>query len=133
MKEKDWQARVVSLAEAFGWSWWHVGMPMRPVGAGRFVPDRRGAGLPDLVLIHANPPRLILAELKDEKHDLEPEQEEFLRLARGVQEYIEGCLYVADLALLRDKSALGVYVWRPGDEAAVEAVLRTKNLSSKEE
>jgi hypothetical protein len=133
LMEKDFQGWVLDVAVRFGWRSWHVPTPMRPVGGGRFVPDARGAGLPDLVLLHSDPARLIFAELKDHEGKLSDEQAEFLRLARGLRDAFE-----QHVAAVREviegelgsvlpgfwSNPLGVYVWRPGQEQIIEAILR---------
>ena len=104
-------------------------MPVRPVGDGKFVPDSRGAGLPDLVLMHNDPPRLIFAELKGAGGKIRPDQAEFLRLARDVRGAI---LDLIDASLNRSPlpldAPLGVYTWRPGNEALIEAILRGRTM-----
>ncbi len=122
MKEKQFQAWVTATAQSYSWRIWHVPTPMRPVGRNTFVPDRRGAGLPDLLMLHEDPPRLIFAELKgDGKHPLSPEQREFLRLARMVARAT-----VEDPGL--NRPTVAAYSWRPGQEQMIEAILRSKVL-----
>jgi hypothetical protein len=114
---------------------------MRPIGGGKLVPEPRAAGLPDLYLLHENPPRLIFAELKDKGGKLSDEQAEFLRLARGLadafrvhQHAVREVLAAHGAVDFHDVGAddavpVGVYVWRPGDEPKVETILRSKVLS----
>lgn len=121
MNEKHFQKWVVDTAKGYGWRCWHTPTPMRPISGGKFVPDSRGRGLPDLLMIHDDPPRLIFAELKgDGRHPLSPDQLVFLRLAKGVA---QACEDVDGYRLI------GVYSWRPGSEDLVEAILRGKVLS----
>lgn len=126
MNEREFQNWVIECAQRFGWRVWHVPTPMRPIGQGMFVPDRRGAGLPDLFMLHEDPPRLIFAEVKDFTGELTEGQQEFLKLARGVAEavYAPGEIVGADTT--RVPRAIGVYVWRPGLERLIEATLRGK-------
>lgn len=131
MKEADFLRYVLYVARRFGWRCWHVPTPMRASRSGGFVPAREAAGLCDLVLMHDDPPRLILAELKGDGGRLTVEQQEFLRLARGVAEDM--------LALMADdcysvsgptRPPLGVYVWAPGQEDEIETILRSKVLAA---
>src|SRR5262249_51131423 len=108
---------VVRVARREGWTVYHVPLPTRPVGDGKFVPDRRGRGLPDLVMFHDDPPRLIFAELKADKGVVDPAQADFLRRARAV------ATASADLDGYR---CIGVYLWRPGSEELVETILRSR-------
>lgn len=125
MNETQFQGWVIDVAHRFGWRVWHVPMPVRPVGGGKFVPDHRGAGLPDLILIHTNPPRLLLAELKAKGGTLSDEQEEFLRLARGVA--VEARRRTDDDFEANGEAPIGVYLWQQGqDEDAIERVLRSR-------
>lgn len=124
MKENAFQGWVIDVAERNGWRVWHVPMPVRPIGNNRFVPDSRGAGLPDLILLHPDPPRLIFAELKGDGGKLSDRQREFLRLARAVAEIA----FSQETQPLRHvlRAPIGVYSWRPGLEPHIETILRSK-------
>lgn len=129
MKEKDFQGWVLDVAARFGWYAWHVPTPMRPIGQNKFVPDSRGRGLPDLILLHDDPPRLIFAELKGDDGVLSEDQREFLRLARAVARSATALSVISPpdpgLGLdLARHSPVGVFVWRPGNEELIEATLR---------
>lgn len=141
MKENELLNWVMAVAAATGWRAWHVPMPLRPIGGGRFVPESRGAGLPDLVLMHASPPRLILAELKDATGELSDEQREFMRLARAVaeslrihlhavREVLEGAGVRAPEVVDVANIPIGVYLWRPGMEKLIETTLKSKVLTA---
>lgn len=123
MKESEFQGWVVETAERFGWKVWHAATPMRPIGGNRFVPDPRGRGLPDLFMLHDDPPRLILAEIKNEDGTVSIEQREFLRLARKVAENTEGFKGIVD-GIAMQYRPLKVFVWRPAHRDLIEAVLR---------
>lgn len=127
MKEREFQGWVVELAEALGWRVWHVPTPMKPVGGSKFVPDRRGKGLADLIMFHENPPRLIFAELKNEEGDLSDEQKEFLRLARQVATCATAIESRHGFSAIPEvRRPVGVYIWRPGVEEHIEAILKGK-------
>ena len=119
VRERDFQGWIIEVAERYSWKVWHVGMPARQVGGGRLVPEPKGRGLPDLIMLHEDPPRLIFAEVKNETGRLSVEQKEFLRLARDVAEWSfnHGEGYV-------NERNIGVYSWRPGQEPLIEATLR---------
>lgn len=104
MKEREFQAGIIEQAETHGWRVWHVPTPMRPIGQNRFVPDPRGRGLPDLLMIHERTHRLVFAEVKNEDGKLSVEQNEALRLLRGVE-------------------TVRAYVFRPGVEPLINHVL----------
>lgn len=127
MNERQFQAWIIEVAERFGWRCWHVGAPMRPIGGNKFVPEPRARGLPDLFLLHDDPPRLIFAEVKGEKGTLSVEQQEFLRLARQVAEWSNELEPGAQGIAVGSKT-IGVYVWQPGMEQAIEDALRSKVL-----
>lgn len=99
---------------------WHVPLPMRAIGGGKFVPETRAAGLPDLIMLHTDPPRLIFAELKGTTGDLSDEQRAFLKAARMV------ALEAHDP---NGKCVVGSYVWRPGVEDLIETILRGKVMA----
>lgn len=121
MKEKDFQGWVIKVATAEGWVAKHVPTPMRPTKGGRFVPDPRGRGLLDLLLIHEDPPRIIFAECKNETGILSDDQREMLRLLRQV------AALAVDVDGLR---LMGVYVWFPAVSALVETILKSKVMDS---
>lgn len=126
MRERDWLNRVIAMAEAYKWSVWHVAAPMRSDGKGGFVGDARAAGLPDLILISDDPPRLIFAELKGTGGKLSDKQQEFLQAALQVAD--AAAAFVED-GWDESVAAIGVYTWFPDDEEMVEQVLRSKVLA----
>lgn len=78
--EKEFQARVLTLARLNGWKTYHT------------HDSRRSApGFPDLVLVR--PPRLIFAELKSAKGRLRPEQRVWLEALSGCIEAPESYLW----------------------------------------
>lgn len=119
MKERDLLNWALDLARRTGWKAYHVPAPMRAVPGG-FVGAREAAGLPDLILLHDDPPRMILAELKGDGGKLSDEQREFLKIAR----------FVADEACYDAERVIGVYVWTPFDRDAIETMLKSKVLLS---
>lgn len=119
MKERDLLRDVIDTARMFGWRAFHVPMPVRPIGGGKTVPESRARGLPDLILLHDDPPRLIFAELKgDSGHPLSDEQAEFLRLVNEVGDATVGAV----------RSVRG-YVWTSLDVQAYTEILRSRVLS----
>ena len=98
---------------------------MRAGRAGQFVGAREAAGLPDLIMLHDDPPRLIFAEVKGEKGKLSDAQQEFLRMARDVAE--TSAFFDGEVS--SGVRAVGVFVWRAGDETTIEAILRSKNVA----
>lgn len=119
MKEKEYQAWIVKLFKKNGWTVKHVPTPMRPVGDGKFVPDGRGRGLLDLLLVHPDPPRLAFAEVKKHGGELSDAQKEMIALLRGVVDTVRE-------AMRPVPCPLGVYVFQPGTEALVEAIATGK-------
>lgn len=131
MTEAQFQAWVVDVATIYGWKCWHVPAPMVN-RKGTWVGAKQGAGLPDLILIHDDPPRLIFAEVKKQGGKLSERQQEFLKAARGVAraavdgdelDYVNG-----DPDVLAGPSLIGVYVLWPGMEEAIVAMLKTREL-----
>lgn len=122
MNERDFQGWVLDVADRFGWRYWHVPAPMRAVGGGKFVPEPLAAGLPDLILMHHDPARLVFAELKGPKGRVSPEQREFIRYALAVSELT----WLAKPGDPPYGKAVATYVWKPGDEDLIEVILRSK-------
>lgn len=116
MKEREFQAWIIKTAQLYSWRVWHTPAPMRPLPGGKFVPDKRGAGLPDLIMIHRDPPRLIFAEVKVDA-PLSEKQVEFFQLAKAVAD-VPREDWDVDYPRL-----VGVYTWRAGNEAMIEAIL----------
>lgn len=131
--ESQFQSWVTGTAKAHGWVVWHVPTPMRPIAGGKFVPDARGRGLPDLIMLHDDPPRLIFAELKDADGRLSPEQQTFLALAREIHVSLGRHFAVVgdalakvgiDASTLEFRNPIAAYSWRPHHREIIEAVLR---------
>lgn len=96
--EAQWQARVINIAESYGWTWYAPPRAgVRAKGSVRQVP----AGWPDLCL--ARGPRLVFAELKRETGKISPAQDEWLRKLAA--------------------TSAEVYTWRPSDLDDVIATL----------
>ncbi len=126
MLERDFQKRVVDMAVRFGWKVWHVPAPMRADRAGGFVGAKEAAGIADLILVHADPPRLVFMELKADGGKLSDRQTEFLQAVRSV----------ADESMIRPDewdgatgAPVGVYAFWPKDEPLIEQLLRSKVLT----
>jgi VRR-NUC domain len=113
MKEAQFQKWVVDVAKRLGWSVWHVPAPMRATKAG-WVGAKEAAGLPDLIMLHPDPPRLVFAEIKGEKGKLSVDQQQFLAMARALSLY---------------STAVNAYLWTPGMEQQIEDLLRSRVLS----
>lgn len=124
MKERDLLNWIVACAEATGWRVYHVPAPMVANRKGGFVGSPRAAGLPDLFLLHDDPPRMIIAEVKGTGGKLSDKQQEFLALARDV----------ADHGIMQDPEfnnldrPLGVYAWSPDHQPIIEDILKSKVL-----
>lgn len=94
--EAAFQQALTNMATAFGWRWYHTHRS-----------DRSPRGFPDLVLVRGVD--LIFAELKTDKGVVSGPQ----------QEWIDSLGRVAFIA-----DNVSVYLWRPADWPAIEAVLR---------
>jgi len=92
ISEKQFQAQVLDVARLFGWSAYH---PMLSKWSER--------GWPDLALVR--PPRLVFAELKNEKGKTTDHQDRWLGLLRGCP-------------------GVEVFLWRPSDIFEIAEVLR---------
>lgn len=124
VKEADFKAWVTETALLFGWRYWHVPAPMRATNKG-WVGAREAAGLPDLILIHDDPPRLVFAELKGTGGKLTVEQRDFLMAARDVAD----CAWDDGEISSKGGRPIGVYVWESGQEQLIETLLRTRVLT----
>lgn len=124
MKERDFQKWVTDVATRTGWRWWHVPAAMRAVGVGGnvgFVGAREAAGLPDLILMHDDPPRLVFAELKGKTGwHVTPAQREFLQRVKAITDTM---WYAGETVLVAG------YVWRPGMEGEIETLLKSRVLT----
>ena len=96
--ESQFQARVTTVAEEFGWEWMHVGR------VGKHVPNGAkgtlGRGWVDLVLVRES--RIIFAELKADDGQVTAEQHRVL----GILSEAAEC-----------------YVWRPSQWSLILEVL----------
>ena len=113
MREADFQAGIIQLAELLGWRVYHVA---RVTGHLRAYTSR---GYPDLTL--CRPPRLIFAEIKMDRHTSKPTAEQDIWLA-ALRE-------VADSATNRARTGppiIDVCVWRPQDWPEIEETLRRR-------
>jgi hypothetical protein len=103
--EDDFLDQILQLAQYNHWRRAHF-------RAGRTLTGWRtpvagdAAGFPDLLLLHAHPPRLVVAELKSRRGRLSGEQLEWLEHWRQV--------------------GAEVHVWRPGDWDDIVRVLTVR-------
>lgn len=105
MSEAAFQASVIELAEALGWSVFHPPDNMRRKNKNDewYVQDVK-VGYPDLTMLR--PPEILVAELKSDTGKLRPGQQEWLDrfAACGVE----------------------AYLWRPRDFDAVHERLKRR-------
>ena len=120
VKERDFLNWVVEVARRTGWHVWHVPAPMVANRAGGFVGSRAAKGLPDLILMHADPPTLIFAELKGSRGRPTDEQMNFLQMARAVGRQDD---------IIPSEQPVGAYLWQPGDEEMIEGILKSRVLA----
>lgn len=113
--EREFQGWVVDVFRGRGWLVKHAPVPMVAVGRGKFVPDPRGRGLLDLLMIHSSPPALLFAECKSETGKVSDDQREVIELLRGVVERVRE-------AFPGEPCPIGVHLFRPGAEAMIEAI-----------
>lgn len=126
MKERDLLNWTIACAERTGWKAYHVPAPMTAGRDGKWHGSKRAKGLPDLFLLHDDPPRMIIAELKGDGGELSDEQREFLRLARNVVS--NSVLWPhAEFAVAAER-AFAVYAWTPADQPIIEGILKSKML-----
>lgn len=128
-KESEFQARIVAAAKRFNWKVWHVPAPMRWDPSNKaWVPAASGAGLPDLILLHDDPPRLVFLELKREGGKLSERQREFLQAAKAIADRAEdkGDMVLIAGGKYNGTSIVGVFAAWPDDEERIIQMLRTK-------
>jgi hypothetical protein len=125
VKESEFQTQVIAMAERFGWQVWHVPAPMVwRAKDQKFVPSPQGAGLPDLILLHDDPPRLVFMELKADGGKLSERQREFLLAAREVAEWsIEHEPHTSGTS---GATTIGVFACWPDQIDHIEQMLRSR-------
>jgi hypothetical protein len=120
--EKDMLKFATDTLDATGWKWWHVPAPM-VAGKGEWRPYRKAAGLPDIFAFHADPPRMMIVELKGTGGKLSEAQREFLEMARDVADSIE------EHDSYGRERKIGVVVLLPGMEDWFAAMCKSKVLA----
>lgn len=124
MSEEQLQDAVIEYLDLFGWTWAHI--PDRlyklAVKERRFDAMPGAKGFLDILALHPDG-RLIVIECKTEQGDLEPEQDEWLRLWGAFMARIWGVIPARKHAEMLD--LLAVVIWRPSDlsDGTVEAFL----------
>jgi len=121
VKERLFLNWVIDVAKTTGWHVWHVPAPMVASRKGGFVPSSQGAGLPDLIMMHEDPPRLVFAEVKGSGGSPTVQQLKFLRMAKTVGQVASARAYV--------DPTMAAYLWSPGDETQIEMLLKSRVLS----
>lgn len=109
LPESAFQNQVISLAEMYGWGpIFHA-----PAGGkgGRVDRQQRGAGFPDLVMLHVDDRRLLFAELKTDKGLVSAKQR----------------VWIAALQLLGPP--VEVHLWKPEDWDEMNGILRPRSWS----
>ena len=102
--------------------------------SGKWRPFKRAAGLPDLFMLHDDPPRMIVAEVKGDGGKLSDKQREFLQMAQTVGSLTGGfdapewAYTLADKPKPKRSMVLGVYAWTPADQDIIEGILKSKVL-----
>lgn len=107
LSEKQYQARVMKLARAYGWRVAHFSDSRKQVRPGVHVGDTDARGFPDLALIR--PPEFVVIELKAELGKTTEHQDEWL----------------ADFAA----SGIDAFVSRPSTFSVIEERLTRARLS----
>ena len=106
--EKHFSQQVVDLAKMLGWRCYRTWLPIHSP-----------AGFPDLVLV--KPPRLVIAELKSEKGQTTPEQDEWLADLRAAMRRQDSCSSPEHVGF-------EVFLWRPADLEAIVRILGGRSL-----
>lgn len=128
MKERDLLRDVMQTARRFGWRAFHVPMPVRPIPGGKYVPEPNARGIPDLILLHDDPPRLIFAEVKGAGGRVALEQREFLRLVNAVGA-IAPDHPPSFIDLSKPHAVVKGYLWTLDDVDAYTEILKSKVLA----
>lgn len=96
--EREFQGRILTTAQMYGWRHMHIGESTKRVRRGGkyiTVADPDTAGWPDLVLCHRRRGRIVFREVKTDKGRITDNQRDWLDL-------LEAC-------------GMDVGVWRPRD------------------
>lgn len=131
MRERDLLNWIIACAEATGWLVKHVPAPMTAGRDGKWHGSPRAAGLPDLFMLHDDPPRMIIAEAKGDGGELSERQREFLQAAKLVADEAWQTLDATSMSgemYGRIERIMGVYAWTPTDQPIIETILRSKVL-----
>lgn len=133
LSEAAWQRRVEGLLRFYGWRYYHApDNTPRAHARGRAGRQRVTPGFPDVVAIRnleTVGPELLFAELKAQSGRYGPGQREWLAALEGLRDSVDAALRTLRLnlahytGLVAGEPAIGVYTWRPDDEAEVERVL----------
>jgi hypothetical protein len=107
--ERDFQQLVTDAAELYGWRWVHFRVARTAHGWRTATSGPLGKGFPDLALFRDRDGRVIYAELKTDRGQLDADQ---IR----VFEYLGG--------VARRHGWLSVVVWRPEQWDEILEVLR---------
>jgi len=117
--ETAFASQVESLLEIYGWRWLHL----RPAFSqkGWRVPIRggdpdgfKGKGFPDYIAVR--PPRLLFAELKNDKAELAPAQEAWIN-------DLLDCWILGGPSFNGEIGVPEVYLWRPSQINEVAKIL----------
>ena len=117
MREDDFQATVIEMAQRLGWKVAHF-RPAKTEKGWRTAVAADGAGFPDLVLVRH---RILFAELKTDRGKLSRDQVVWQdAIIRAEDLYLDQVGQGYDSRYLPFKHV----VWRPRDLKTIEEVLR---------
>lgn len=108
MREEDFLTQIIDLAHIYHWKVAHFRPAMTKHGW-RTAVSADGAGFPDCVLLRGD--RLIFAEIKSEKGQLTPAQNEWLDA-------------LAEVGGATNFQEIQTYVWRPDMLEEIAEILR---------
>ena len=131
ISETAFASQVEDLFERFDWKWQHQ-RPARRKDGSWYTAISGHPGFPDYIAAREKDGRLLFAELKDEKSQLEPDQVKWFEVLRECQrsvlaEPIPVARNVDLVAFLKTCHFINipeVYLWRPSQFEEIARILR---------
>lgn len=132
ISERDFASQVEDLLRRFQWRFMHIKPAMTGKGAWVSRMNKEGTGWLDYLALR--PPRVVVAELKDDKTRLTPDQQEWWDLWEGCQRVVmnqpltmKGNMATLDMTMTGLMPLITIpelYLWRPSMINEIAEILR---------